>query len=511
MPQSIPYSPALALGNLVPPAILTQLEAIASVQAPVDEAQAALNRMIALDRSLDMTATELTQAGVELSAAFNTQVANIKKAVNDAAVAYGAAAAAAAPQLARIGTPPGVNDSYESPLDYVKTQIKRMPLSADSLQANAQYFSFDQESQSAQDHIDNIKGSIGASLSYLGDKYSTQITTAVQNQMSQSHELHSLDGTLVLSASTTQQDAVLLAPCVIDVDKAIDVWNAMGLTPHLDPSTPAGVAEIVQATQNGQKTPAVMKILSGATYGSSFVALINIESTSQTDTKQSLTSVAASLQESMEVGSWFASVSGGFGVDSSFSNSAKQLLSTQQINAHASIVCMGVIPSIVANEVQVGVKQFADFDPAKMMGQLATLANATQADQASVAEAATRARTGAQMESFRNNEIKSVVSGLGELQAGKNKVIDINTAMTAFEDYIEKCIAGKAGVPITYYIKPIDGLELAKMWVNKYLPRKYVTGVGDGPGAETPAAPAASETPAAPAAPVAGQDSDPNS
>lgn len=472
MPETIPYSPQLALGNIIAPDVMKSLEQIAQANAPADDAQTELNRMLSLLRSLQMTASELAQAGVPASKELNETITEVGTQISGAATNYASKASDAAKALVSIGTPPTVSEHYESPIDYVRTQIKQMPLSADSLQMNAQYFSYDYEMQSSQQHIDNVKASVGASVSVLGDTFASQVTTAVQKQMSTSMDLHEIQGTLVVSATTTQKDALLLAPCVLDVDKAILVWNAMGLKPELKPDDPSQLGKL--ADSQPKQGDAQMKIISGATYGSSFVALVNIERTSSTASSQSLTSVAASLQTSMEVGSWFESVKGGFGIDSSFSNAARDLLSTQQITSHASVVCMGVIPSIVANDVQVGVQQFADFDPAKMMGELATLANATQADQSSVAEAATRARTGAQMQSIRNNEITSVVSGLATMDDGKNKIIDINTAMTAFEDYVNKCIGGKAGIPITYYIKPITAVELAKMWVAKYFPKKYI-------------------------------------
>ena len=104
-----------------------------------------------------------------------------------------------------------------------------------------------------------------------------------------------------------------------------------------------------------------------------------------------MTSLAFSLQWQFVVCSWFASETGGFGVDSSFANDIKNLLSTQNITSHVSIIAMGSIPSIKSNQVQIGVKTFADFDPAKMMGKLAALANATTNDKSSVAASATAA------------------------------------------------------------------------------------------------------------------------
>ena len=177
----------------------------------------------------------------------------------------------------------------------------------------------------------------------------------------------------------------------------------------------------------------------------------------------------------MKWGSWFAKYSGGFGVYATFARDVKRLLSSQQVQSHVSVICMGYIPSLKSNSWKIGVKQFADFDPGKMMEKLGAYASATQSDHTSMDEAANSAMTGGQMISFRDSEIKSVMTSLGDISDGENKVLDINSLMTAFEDYVEKAANGKTGVPINYYIKPIGKRELARIWVDKYYPGVFST------------------------------------
>ncbi len=203
------------------------------------------------------------------------------------------------------------------------------------------------------------------------------------------------------------------------------------------------------------------------------------------------------MQAQMETGSWFASAEGGFGVSAQFANDVKRMLSTQRISSHISLITMGLIPTIKSNEVQIGVKELADFHPAKMMDKLAILANATTSEQKTVQEGAQAARTGNQMIQIRGAEIKSVMSGLGEIDDGKNKMLDINSLMTAFEDYVNKAIAGNIGVPINYYRKSITRAQLAQMWVAKYYPNQYLTISGDdssSPSSNGTAAAAPAET-----------------
>ena len=149
---------------------------------------------------------------------------------------------------------------------------------------------------------------------------------------------------------------------------------------------------------------------------------------------------------------------------------------------------MGAIPSMVASEVKQAVKQFSKFDPESSMSAISTIQNATVADQGSVTQSAEAARTGGQMVSMKATEIKSTLSALSDIDDGSNKILDINSMMTALDDYLKKAADGTAGVPVNYYLKDVTKGMLAEMWVAKYYPGKYMKiewedGSGDGSGA----------------------------
>jgi len=203
--------------------------------------------------------------------------------------------------------------------------------------------------------------------------------------------------------------------------------------------------------------------------------MVHILNTTDSSSFQAMESVAMSMQETFDIGGWFASGTGGFGVAASFSDSAKNLLSTQNIQSHCSLVTMGIIPSIKSNMVKVGVQGFSDFDPAKQMQQLATLQGATANDNNTISSAANNARTGQQMITLKNSTITATLSGLSNIDDGANNIIDTNSMMTAMDDYIQKCIAGgnNLGVPINYYLKPITQSMIARAWLAKYYPNKY--------------------------------------
>lgn len=314
-------------------------------------------------------------------------------------------------------------------------------------------------------------------MSVLGNDISSKVSAAAQTQVSQQTSNHEISGTLVFSVSCTHKNAAILAPLIINVDKGIAAWNEVHADQPITPDNPAELQKVAQSQH--KKGDPELHVLSGVTYGSSFVGMIHILKVSNTTASESLSSIASTLQAQMDAGAWFEKQSGGFGVNASFSYDVKNLLSSQNVSSHVTLISMGVIPSIVASEVKLGVKEFADFDPAKNMQAVATIQNATAADQDAVKSAADGARTGAQMQSMKSTQIKSAPSALGDLDDSSNKILDINSLMTGLEDYLAKAADGKAGVPINYYLKTLTRKMLCQMWVSKYYPGKYLSIQGD--------------------------------
>ena len=487
MPTSIPYDPSLVLGNIVPIKKLEHLVTVGALQAPIDSAQDRLNNLISLKYSLDMTRNELMNMKIDPTE-LESEIKTVGQQIDTAATEYAKASIEGNQNINKLKDDSIKKDNTignkiayapESPLDYNRTIIKQMPLSSDSLKMDSQYFSFDQNAQSSMAATAAIKAFVSSSTSFLGTKHSEQAATDVVNQVTKQKETHNIVGTLVISVNCTHKQASVFAPLIIDVDKSIRVWNKMYKNEQ-DKIKTNSVASMIKiaAEQESENEPS-FNIISGATYGSSFVGMVHVLDSTSTSTGETMASVAASLQEQFNVGAFFAHETGGFGVNSNFSDEAENLLSKQNITSHISIVSIGCIPSIVSEEVQLGVKTFADFDPKTTMDNLASLANATSEDKGSVDSAASAARTGARMLAIQNATITSVMSRLEKIDDGANKMLDINSLMSAFEDFCNKALDGSSGVPINFFLKPITRSQLAQMWVSKYYPKQYLSISGD--------------------------------
>ncbi|KAL6852300.1 hypothetical protein ACO1O0_006841 [Amphichorda felina] len=482
MPSTIPYDPQLVLANIVSLEALDLVDQISELQKPVDDAQDKLNNLLMSRRSLDMTKTELLNLGIDTSK-IDGAMDTLNDSIVDSAKTYAEKKISAENQIPDIRAQiSGKHVQMESPVDYVKTQIKTMPLASDSINMDVQYFSLDTNQQDSQAFAASISSYVANSMSYLGKSVATQMSTAASSQVADQTSKHSLSGTLVMSVSCTHKNASILAPFVLNVDKGIKVWNHLFSDDKIVPTSTKNMMDIAtkgdpdEAAGGDGKKPKFNKfsIISGMTFGSSFVGMVHVLNTSNTSVSESMTGIVSSLQAQMDAGAWFAKASGGFGVNTSIANDVKNMLSSQNINSHVTMICMGAIPSMVANEVKLGVEKFSEFSPKTSLEALATLQNATVSDQDTVKQSADAARTGGQMISMKAGEVKAALSALAEIDDGSNKILDINSMMTALEDYLKKAADGNSGVPINYYLKDITKSMLAEMWVAKYYPGKYM-------------------------------------
>jgi hypothetical protein len=474
MPSTIPYDPSLILGNIVSQEKLDNIIQISALQAPADAAQSNMNSLISLKRSIDMTVQELVDMNIDVTDLI-TESDEIGQQLQQAAVDYGKAKVAAEkaiqPLMSKVSM---VSDEIESPIDYNKSQIKQMAISTDSLQMNVQYFSNDENDESSSSHASTVSSFVNETTSSIfGPAQASQASGNVQTQVNSQVSRHSIAGTLVICITCTHKNAQVFAPFILDVDKAVRAWNKLFPDNMIKTNDAASIA-LIEATAETPLDPS-FSLLSGATYGSSFVGMVHILNTTDTASSQSMESVAASMQESFSMGGWFASETGSFGVAASFADSAKNLLSTQTVQSHCSLVTMGIIPSIKSNKVNIGVQGFSKFDPATDMESLARLQNATANENNTIAAGSSAAKTGKQMITLQNSKVESTLSGLETIDAHQDSIIDTNSMMTAMDDYIQKCIAGgnNLGVPVNYYLKPITQSLIARSWIAKYYPNKY--------------------------------------
>jgi len=131
---------------------------------------------------------------------------------------------------------------------------------------------------------------------------------------------------------------------------------------------------------------------------------------------------------------------------------------------------MGIIPSLKSNILETSISQMKP-DATEVMGQLSSIQGATDTDINSVSSEASKAKVGQQFMELNNSYIKEVVSNVTQSDKEANKIIDVNSLMTAFDDYVQKAEAGESGVPINFFVRHIDKPMIAKAWLKKFSPQ----------------------------------------
>lgn len=482
MPTSIPYAPSLVLGSIVHPSTMETLLGIASLQAPIDAKQETLNSFISMKRSLDMTAQELINMDLDPKD-LQARIAEVGKQIDLAATDYARTRVEQElklqPLRARLRL---VDSDLESPVDHNRSKVEMFDLADDSMSLDAQFFSFDRNDQDVDSKLSSVKSYVSAATSLLGGDASFDLANAAATQLGKQLQMHDIEGTLVITATCTHRKAPMLAPLMLNVDKAIRIWNQMfpGAQDRIQTDADAIKQIATEADQPGEKT---MNIISGATLGSSFVGMVHVLRREFTDSTESMESRARDLSASLEISAAVAAFKGGFGLDKSSASDLKDMLSRLEVTSHVTVLTAGYIPTITANDVALGVAQFARFDPQDMMTDLVKLDGFTAADQTSLSQAAQAARTRGQFVSLKTATIESVLSGLSKIDDGTNRMMDLKSLMTAFEDYADAASGSNAdapiGLPINYHLKPVTRGQLARMWVTKYYPGKFMDIQGD--------------------------------
>ena len=72
-----------------------------------------------------------------------------------------------------------------------------------------------------------------------------------------------------------------------------------------------------------------------------------------------------------------------------------------------------------------------------------------------------------------NKKEENLIYTLGALDSNANKVMDVNSLMIAFNNYLN-AIQSKdeiVGTPIHFYLKKISLQQIARLWIAKYYPQ----------------------------------------
>lgn len=474
MPTStIPYDPSLVLGMVVNKQKIEELEEIANLQKPVDNARNKVNALLRQKLSLDMTVRELSSLGAtsEQLNKIQVKIGEIMESIIKSTEDLSSAVMDSEEAIAQLKSNQGqkqISSQVESPIDFSASQLQSLPISSDSMNMDVQYFRYEENEESATNTANSISSFVGAKVSsFFGPSVGVQAAASTHTAVSEAKKGRSIIGTVVILINCTHKQAKVFSPVQLDVENAIENYASYMNKPWTttDPESMAKIAN--QAIQAGNDKNS-MPVLTGASYGSSFVGFVNFEKIERTQSRQAAESAAYQASVEIERG-LFAEQSLNVGIDRDTAQSVKNLLSTSDIMSHCSVITMGLIPSIKSNEVTSTVAKLQG-SPKDYMDQLATMQEANSSGMVSVAARAEQARKGNAIEQMKADFVRSAVSAVDEVATAHNKVIDMNSLMTALDDFVERANQGDGGVPINFYIKYVTDRTIARQWLQKYYP-----------------------------------------
>jgi hypothetical protein len=455
--------PSLALGGVVARNVLKPVADIVSNQSRIEGAQQKLSSYLLMKRSLAMMVNELLDMGIDTNDV-KPRLDEVDQAIKRAATEYmttrlGAEEAiqAAREELSAVAS----LELIESPIDFGASQLRSIPLSSDSLKLDAQYFSCIDESE--EDMAANIeryvRDSVGGLESRTGD-----LAKEAGAQVARQLKNNSMTGTLVITASCGHRNVSLFDPLVIDPDKAVAAWNRLFPSSALRSDDRAQMQ--AATAQAGESTDDSMSLVTGVTYGSNFVGMVHFLNTSGVSTGVD-EETAKRVRERLQIGGWLEHASGGFGVDQESLNEVRKILSMQSVSAHVSVIVSGALPSIASNEVKLTISKIAQQDPMKGLEQPTIAGDDTGGEAGSIDSDAARSKKVNQAVKLQNARTNSLIRALNEADRGANRVLDVNSLMGAFENYLAAIQKEGAGVPTGFHLRAIGKPEIAKLWLQR--------------------------------------------
>jgi hypothetical protein len=366
------------------------------------------------------------------------------------------------------------------PLRSTDSKMEYLDLSSDTMNMNVQFFQNEENDQDSNAHTAKVASFVQTTVSSIfGGSAGASASASAHSSISAQKEHHQIESTLVIAVTATHKKAQQFTDLKWDADKLVAAWNTKmpneKITLYGDGIKTMYKELLAQdnAAPSSSTATTDLQILAGRTFGSSFIGFVHFIKQTETASFQDMQTTAVAAQGQATYGGFFASVTGKFGMDSSYSKDIKSLLSTTSLQSHVSVITMGIIPSIASQQMETAVKQFTKFSPDELEGKLNILANGNQGSARGAMDmesgAAQSIRAG-EINGAQKGKIESVLTGVSSTDSITNQVLDTNSLMLALDDYVKIARDMEGGVPINFYVSNIPKKTVISEWFKEYRP-----------------------------------------
>ncbi|WP_436516345.1 hypothetical protein [Ekhidna sp. To15] len=395
-------------------------------------------------RSLNLTISELMDMEIDVKS-IRDELSNLDESLLDAAKEYMKTSLdveklkqQSAEKFAQLIPA----EALSSPVDFTLSSIIENPLSSNSMTMDAQYFRFEQES--ADDMLAKVEQFIRSSTEEIGDNSATLASKASQ-QISQQAKNHNIVGTLIISATCSHRMVTMLDPLVLNHDKAVNIWNQTFPKDTISED----------AAKNEDSSKSSLNVISGMVKASSFIGMVHIL---DVDSQKIGPIDQDEIDKSLRIDSWLQGLSGGIGVGEDSLDEVRKYITKQQITAHVSIITSGVLPNIASNEMAHGITQLAN-PPADSINNILSI----DADQKQTLDSGSESNIHKkQFLAVQQARLQTCIQSLDSADRKSNKVMDINSLMTAFDNFLSQIRDEKnpCGIPSKLMVTSISKKDL---------------------------------------------------
>mmetsp|Transcript_25330 Transcript_25330/g.38410 ORF Transcript_25330/g.38410 Transcript_25330/m.38410 type:complete len:508 (-) Transcript_25330:271-1794(-) len=499
--MSIPADPSMVLGQIVSLEKLENLKELAKILAPESFARDKLNALLLANYNLKALLMELTNLEVDEATlkSVEAKMKELKKKTGDAAIDLAAKSIKCQEDAAAFREKSGssmIESAPESPYDMATLQVEGKPVAMDSINFDVQFFRIEEDSTG---HSTKVAKFVSQSLEGNGnsgtgsDPSAKDVSGKAEKATSEQTKNHKLEGTLVIVCTCTHKMANFVKGSM-DAARAVEAWNQLFPDSHFrtDP-----ISLLKYANSKDEKA---FNVLTGATYGSSFVGLAHFleEVGDPNKTKGGDggdgdgggvgETMAKVLQEEATKELMLQEVSGKFGVSDEFTSTTRNMVNRSTISAHCSLICMGAVPDISPSTVQTFAMSQAGSSTTEVMTKLNAI-NQGGKDPGGAGQEGAGAQLGQQFIEMEKAQMQASIDAMkGSDTPATIKVLDLDSLLTCFTNYLN-IVSGKdgasttgGGAPINFYTRRIDKKAVAKAYITQFYPNGFLNPSGGGGG-----------------------------
>lgn len=498
--MSIPADPSMVLGQIVSLEKLESLKKLAEILAPENSARDKLNALLLANYNLKALLMELTNLECDEATLNSVQAKmnELKKKTGKAAIELATKsitcqeAAAAHREKSKSSM---IASAPESPYDMATLQVEGKPVAMDSINFDVQYFRTEEDSVG---HSIKVAKFISQSLEGKADsgtgsnQSAKDLSGQAEKATSEQTKNHKLEGTLVIVCTCTHKMANFVKGSM-DAARAVEAWNQ--LFPDSQFRTDP-ISLLKYANTKGNKA---FHVLTGATYGSSFVGLAHfLEEVGDPNKKKGAGGggdggeagklMAKTLKQEATRELMLQELSGKFGVSDEFASTTRNMVNRSTISCHCSLICMGAVPDISPSTVQTFAMSQTGSTSAEIMTKLNAI-NQGGKDPGGDGQEGAAAQLGQQFLEIEKAQMQASVDAMkGSGTPATIKVLDLDSLLTCFSNYIT-IVSGKdgasttgGGAPINFYTRKIDKKAIAKAYIAQFYPNGFLKPSGGGGG-----------------------------